>query len=60
MTSLPEQTAKKTPVPSIVALLSNDCKEAFPLLTVDLQRARHNIVENKTFRRLQNNILTFY
>jgi hypothetical protein len=43
MTSSPEQIAKKTPVPSIVALLSNGCKLAFPLLTVDLQRARHNI-----------------
>jgi hypothetical protein len=43
MTSLPERTPKKTTVPSILALLSNGCKQAFPLLTVDLQRARHNI-----------------
>jgi hypothetical protein len=35
---------KKTTVPSIVALLSNGCKQAFPLLTVDLQRARHSII----------------
>jgi hypothetical protein len=42
MMSSPEQTAKKTPVPSI-PLLNNGCKQAFPLLTVDLQRARHNI-----------------
>jgi hypothetical protein len=41
MASLPERTPKKT-VPSIVALLSNGCKQAFPLLTVYLQRARHN------------------
>jgi hypothetical protein len=40
--------SKKTTVPSIVALLSNGCKQAFPLLTVDLQRARHNI-ENSSF-----------
>jgi hypothetical protein len=39
-----EQTTKKTPVPSLVALLSNGCKQALPLLTVDLQRARHNIL----------------
>jgi hypothetical protein len=44
MTSLPERTPKKTNAPSIVALLSNGCKQAFPLLTVDLQRARHNII----------------
>jgi hypothetical protein len=44
MTSSLEQTAKKTPAPSIVALLSNGCKQAFPLLTVDLQRAHHNII----------------
>jgi hypothetical protein len=44
MTSLPEQTPKKTPVLSIVALLSNGCKQALPLLTVDLQRARHSIL----------------
>jgi hypothetical protein len=43
MTSLPERTPKKTTVPSMVALLSNGCKQAFPLFTVDLQRARHNI-----------------
>jgi hypothetical protein len=43
MTSLPERNPKKTTVPSILALLSNGCKQAFPLLTVDLQRARHNI-----------------
>jgi hypothetical protein len=42
MTSLPERTSNETTVPSIVALLSNGCKQAFPLLTVDLQRARHN------------------
>jgi hypothetical protein len=42
MTSLPERTPKKTAVPLIVALLSNGCKQAFPLLTVDLQRARYN------------------
>jgi hypothetical protein len=42
MTSLPERTPKKTTVPSIVALLSSGYKQAFPLLTVDLQRARHN------------------
>jgi hypothetical protein len=30
-------------VPPIVALPSNGCKQAFLLLTVDLQRARHNI-----------------
>jgi hypothetical protein len=41
-TSLPERTPKKTTVPPIVALLSNGCKQAFPLLTVDLQRARHS------------------
>jgi hypothetical protein len=34
-------TTKKTTVSSIVALLSNGCKQALPLLTVDLQRARH-------------------
>jgi hypothetical protein len=44
MTSLPEWTPKKTTVPPIVALLSNGCKQAFPLFTVDLQRARHNIL----------------
>jgi hypothetical protein len=43
MTSLPERTPKKITVPSIVALLSNGYKQAFPLLTVDLQRARHSI-----------------
>jgi hypothetical protein len=37
-----ERTPKKTTVPSIVALLSNGCKQAFPVLTVDLQHARHN------------------
>jgi hypothetical protein len=42
--SLPEQTPKKTTVPSIVALLNNGCKQAFPVLTVDLQRARHSTV----------------
>jgi hypothetical protein len=41
MTSLPERTPKKTTVPPIVALPSNGCKQAFALLTVDLQRARH-------------------
>jgi hypothetical protein len=46
MTSLPERTPKKTTVPSIVALLSNGCKQAFPLLTVDRQRACHNILFN--------------
>jgi hypothetical protein len=49
MMSLPERTPKKTTVPSIVALLSNGCKQAFTLLTVDLQRARHNIFLNKYF-----------
>jgi hypothetical protein len=49
MTSLPERTPKKTIVPSIVALLSNGRKQAFPLLTVDLQRARHNILKTKFF-----------
>jgi hypothetical protein len=44
MTSLPERTPKKITVLPIVALLSNGCKQAFPLLTVDLQRARHNIM----------------
>jgi hypothetical protein len=44
MTSLPERTTKKTTVPPIVALPSNGCKRAFPLLTVDLQRACHNII----------------
>jgi hypothetical protein len=43
MTSLPEQTPKKMTVPPIVALPSSGCKQAFPLLTVDLQRARHTI-----------------
>jgi hypothetical protein len=52
MTSLPEQTAKKTPVPPIVALLSNGCKQALPLLTVDLQRARHNIIYPSSFSML--------
>jgi hypothetical protein len=46
MTSLPERTPKKTTVPPIVALPSNGCKQASPLLTVDLQRARHNIMLN--------------
>jgi hypothetical protein len=44
MTSLPERTPKKTTILSIVALLINGCKQAFPLLTVDLPRARHNIL----------------
>jgi hypothetical protein len=44
MTSLPERTPKKTTVHPIVALPSNGCKQAFPLLTVDLQCARHNTV----------------
>jgi hypothetical protein len=43
MTSLPERIAKKTLVASIVALHGNGCKEASHCLTVDLQRARHNI-----------------
>jgi hypothetical protein len=34
---------KEKTVPPIVALPSNGCKQAFPLFTVDLQRARHNI-----------------
>jgi hypothetical protein len=46
MTSSPERTTKKTPVASIVGLLSNGCKQAFPLLTVDLQRTRHNTMKN--------------
>jgi hypothetical protein len=46
MTSSPEQTPKKITVPTIVALLSNGCKQVFPVLTVDLHRARHNINEN--------------
>jgi hypothetical protein len=45
LTLLPERIPKKTTVPSIVALLSNGCKQAFPLLTVDLERARHNICQ---------------
>jgi hypothetical protein len=45
MTSLQERTPKKTTVPSIVALLSNGCKQAFPLLTVDVERARHTIIQ---------------
>jgi hypothetical protein len=46
--TLPERTPKKT-VPSIVVLLSNGRKQAFPLLTVDPQRARHSmfLVEKK-------------
>jgi hypothetical protein len=44
MTPSPEQTPKKRTVPSIVALLRNGCKQVFPLLTVELQRARHNII----------------
>jgi hypothetical protein len=41
MTSLPERAPKKATVPPIVPLLSNGCKQAFLLVTVDLQHARH-------------------
>jgi hypothetical protein len=47
MTSLPERTPKKTTFPSILTLLSNGCKQAFPLLTVGLQRALHNITQSR-------------
>jgi hypothetical protein len=43
MTSLPEWTPNKTTVPSIVAPLSNGCKQEPPLLTTYPQRARHNM-----------------
>jgi hypothetical protein len=55
MTSLPERTPKKRTVPSIVALVSSGCKQAFPLLTVDQQRARHNIFYFATLSLAQTN-----
>jgi hypothetical protein len=44
MTSLPEQTPKKTPIVESCRLPSNGCKQTLALLPVDPQRARHNIL----------------
>jgi hypothetical protein len=45
MMSSPEQTPKKTTVPIVEScrLPSNGCKQTLALLTVDPQRARHNM-----------------